>query len=243
MCYTVSIFASTHEIETDLGATFDDADAYQPYFNVSGFVHPALPMVSSERPDAIQILEWGLIPRWIRDLDAASDIANKTLNARGDTVFEKSSFKDAIVSRRSLLPVNGFIEWRHEKKSKLPFFVRGIQETLITLGCIFEEWTDRNSGEHKKTFSILTTDANELMAYIHNNKLRMPVVIGKADRSAWLSDIDRHTIEQLMRPLCEHQLQAIPLSREISHITVNTDNADLLKPIGTAIVDPLVNNN
>lgn len=243
MCYTVSIFANTHEIETDLGATFDDADAYQPFFNVSGFVHPELPMVTSQRPDAIDMLEWGLIPAWVKNSESASDIANKTLNARSDTVFEKASFKSAIIRRRSLLPVNGFLEWRHEGGVKKPFLVRGIHETLITLGCIFEEWTDRISGEHKKTFSILTTDANALMSYVHNNKLRMPVVIGKADRSAWLSDINRHSIEQLMRPLSEHQLQAIPLSREITRITVNRDNADLLKPIGTAIVDTLINNN
>ncbi len=242
MCYTVSIFAGTHEIETDLGATFDDADAYQPYFNVSGFTHPELPMVTSERPDAIQILEWGLVPRWIKDFDAASDIANKTLNARSDTVFVKPSFKEAIVRRRSLLPVNGFVEWRHEKNSKQPFLVRGIHDALITLGCIFEEWTDKNSGEHKKTFSILTTDANELMSYIHNNKLRMPVVIDKADRSTWLSDIDRDEIERLMLPYAEHRLQAVPLGGKISRTPVNTDNPVLLKPIGTAIVDSVISN-
>lgn len=241
MCYTVSIFANTHEIETDLGATFDDAEAYQPYFHVSGFTHPELPMVTSDRPDAIEMLQWGLIPRWVKDSASALDISGKTLNARSETVFEKVSFKNAIVARRSLLPVNGFVEWRHEGSVKKPFLVRGIGDALITLGCIFEEWTDKSSGEHRKTFSILTTDANELMSYVHNNKLRMPVVIDKADRNTWVANIDRQAIERLMRPFPEHRLQAIPLPREMSRIAINKDNPDLLKPIGNAIIDSVTN--
>lgn len=156
------------------------------------------------------MLQWGLIPRWVKDSDAALNIANKTLNARSDTVFEKVSFKNAIVTRRSLLPVNGFVEWRHEGAVKKPFLVRGIGDAL--------------------------------MRYVHNNKLRMPVVIDKADRSTWVSDIDRHAIEQLMRPFPEHRLQAIPLLREMSRIASNNDNPDLLKPIGKAIVDSVTNN-
>jgi len=236
MCFTVSIFASTHEIETALGAVFDDASAYQPYFHVSGFVHPNLPFVTNERPDAIETLRWGLVPGWVKDREKADDLADKTLNARSETVFEKPSFRSAIVKRRGLLPVNGFVEWRHESDVKIPHLITRRDQDLFTLGCIWESWTDKTSGEVLRTFSIVTTEANEMMSYVHNNKQRMPVVIPTEARSAWLNEDDRGMVSRLMHPLEEGILQAVPLNRDVSRVKVNTDHADLLEPIGEPVV-------
>lgn len=235
MCFTVSVFASTHEIETALGAVFDDASAYQPYFHVSGFVHPDLPFVTNERPDAIEQLRWGLVPGWVKDREKADDLANKTLNARSETVFEKPSFRSAIVKRRGLLPVNGFVEWRHEDDVKIPHLITATDRAPFTLGCIWERWTDKASGEVLKTFSIVTTAANELMSYVHNNKQRMPVVIPAGDRASWLSNDDRQELARLMRPLDEGVLTASPLRRDVSRVKVNTDHAELLEPTGDPI--------
>lgn len=236
MCFTVSIFASTHEIETALGAVFDDVAAYQPYFHVSGFVHPNLPFVTNERPDAIETLRWGLVPAWVKDREKADDLADKTLNARSETVYEKPSFRSAIVKRRGLLPVNGFVEWRHEGDLKIPHLITRTDQDLFTLGCIWESWTDKTSGEVLKTFSIVTTEANEMMSYVHNNKQRMPVVIPTEARSTWLNENDRGLISRLMLPLEEGFLQAVPLDRDVSRVKVNTDHADLLEPVGEPII-------
>ncbi len=235
MCFTVSVFASTHEIETALGAVFDDASAYQPYFHVSGFVHPDLPFVTNDRPDAIELLRWGLIPGWVKDRVKADDLAKKTLNARSETVFEKPSFRSAVAKRRGLLPVNGFVEWRHEEDVKIPHLVTPVDGPLMTLGCIWESWTDKESGEVLKTFSIVTTEANTLMSYVHNNKQRMPVVIPPEQRSAWLEQDDREALTRMMRPLGEGGLQASPLSRDVSRMKVNVDHAELLDPTGDPI--------
>ena len=240
MCYTVSIFASTHDIETDLGAVFDDAAAYQPYFHVSGFVHPSVPVVTNERPDSIDLFQWGLVPRWVKDRESADSIANKTLNARSETVFQKPSYRDAIVKRRGLLPVNGFIEWRHEDDIKIPHLVSRsgmpLTGSIFTLGCIWEKWTDRESGEILRSLSILTTEANILMSYVHNNKTRMPVVIETADRRSWLESDDREEITRLMRPLEEGFLQAAPLSRDVSRVKVNETHATMLDSVGETII-------
>lgn len=237
MCFTVSIFASTHEIETDLGATFDDPGSYQPYFHVSAFTHPVLPVVTNERADAIELVQWGLIPRWVKDVQAANDLRDMTLNARSETIFQKPSFRDAIAKRRALLPVNGFVEWRTEGKVKLPHYVHMRDRSLFTMGCIWEDWTDTASGEHRRTFSIVTTEANGLLSWVHNAKQRMPLIITTADRQRWLEDADRESLTRLMRPLEGGVLEAVPLSRDMSRIKVNTDHKELLQGIADAIVD------
>ena len=235
MCFTVSIYAGTHVIETDVGAVFDDAEAYTPYFHVNGFVHPELPIITGERPNAIEMMQWGLVPRWTRDTASADDIRSKTLNARAETLFEKPSFRYAATKRRALLPVNGFLEWRHDGSVKQPYLVRDGDGRLLTLGCVWDEWTDRGTGDIRRTFSIVTTEANALLSWVHNAKQRMPVIVPPSARRAWLSDVDRDEIMRLMRPLDEGLIEAVPLDRAVSKIKVNTDHSELLVPIGPAL--------
>lgn len=238
MCFTVSIYADTHVIETDFGSVFDEPEAYTPYFHVTGFAHPVLPMITGEQPEAVQMLEWGLIPKWVKNKESALDLANKTLNARSDTIFEKPSFREAIVKRRSLLPVNGFVEWRHEGTVAIPYMIRAADRSMLSLGCIWEEWHDRQSGEVSKTFSIVTTEANDLMSWVHNNKLRMPVVVQRSQRKEWLANIDRDHITRLMRPLPEGILEAAPLHKDVSRIKVNDTSQDVIEPIGEWMNEP-----
>ncbi|MCX6139264.1 MAG: SOS response-associated peptidase [Candidatus Kapabacteria bacterium] len=235
MCFTVSIFASTHTIETDSGSIFDDPEDYTPFFHVSAFTHPRLPFITGADPEHIRMLQWGLIPRWTKDEAAAKELREMTLNARRETIYDKPSFRDAIVKRRGLLPVNAFIEWRHDKAVKQPHLVRLRGSEIFTLGCIWEEWTNKESGEQRQTFSIVTTDANNLMSYVHNVKQRMPVIIPKDQREAWLHAEDREVVEPLMRPLEDGLLEAFPITREVSRIKVNSSEVEFLEPVGEVI--------
>ncbi len=232
MCFTVSIFASTHVIETDTGSIFDHPEDYTPFFHVSAFTHASLPFITGAQPEHIGLLQWGLIPRWTKDEAAAKELRQMTLNARRETVYDKPSFRDAIVKRRGLLPVNAFVEWRQDGKIKQPHLVRLRGSELFTLGCIWEEWTNKISGEQQQTFSIVTTDANNLMSYVHNAKQRMPVIIPRDMRQAWLHAEDREIVEPLMRPLEDGLLEAYPITREVSRIKMNTTESELLEPVG-----------
>ncbi len=232
MCFTVSIFASTHTIETEVGAVFDSAEEYQPYVYVTGFVFPRLPFITNKNPGSIEFAEWGLIPRWTKDEAAACDLRKMTLNARCETVYEKPSFRDAVTKRRGLLPVQGFIEWQHEGNTKLPHLVRMQNKKLFTLGCIWEDWINKEHGEVHRTFSIVTTQANMLMSRVHNQKQRMPVIIQPSDREAWLHAEDREIIEPLFRPLEDGVLEAFQVTREVSVVKVNREEEELLEPMG-----------
>lgn len=235
MCFTVSVFSETHEIETAIGAVFNNVDGFTTFYNVSGFAHPLLPVVLNSNPGCLDLLQWGLIPSWTKTREDARAIAGKTLNARSETVFEKPSFKAAIARRRGLVPVNGFVEWRHESQYKQPYYIRSIADPMFTMGCIWEEWTNRETGELHTTFSLLTTQANSLLSYVHNSKQRMPLVIPANDREAWLTANTKQEIHNLMVPLADGQLEAVPVSRTISTVKVNTSNPDLIEPIGTPL--------
>jgi putative SOS response-associated peptidase YedK len=113
--------------------------------------------------------------------------------------------------------------------------VRAKDQTLLTLGCIWEDWVDPGSGELHTTFSIVTTDANELMSYVHNVKQRMPVVIPRDARATWLHAEDREELEPCMRPLEEGVLEAFPITREVSSIKVNMSEVQLLEPVGPVL--------
>lgn len=235
MCFTVSIYRNSHVVETDVGALFDASDVYQPYVHVSGFAHPDLPFITSSRPDSIELVSWGLVPSWTKNAEAAADIANKTLNARSETVFEKPSFRSAIKDRRGLLILDGFVEWQHNSSRKQPYYIKPQSESVLLLGGIWEDWLDKSTGEVRRSFSILTTQANTLMSVIHNSKQRMPVVISPKLKEQWLLDNSRTSIESFLAPALDSALEAYPISAEVSRNPVNTDRIEMLEPIGPTI--------
>jgi len=238
MCFTVSIYAKTHSIETAVGATFDDDALYTPYVHVSGFVHPHLPVVANNAPTSLRFMSWGIVPAWARSAQAADEIRSKTLNARVETMFEKPSYRRAAAHHRGLLPIQGFIEWHQQGTVKIPYYVRHRYDKVFTLACLCEEWVDTDTGEIVPTFSIVTTPANGLMSWLHNGKMRMPLVVEPQDRINWLHNTSRADVQRLQCPLPDGVLQAHQLSRAVSKVKVNMADLDLLEPVGETLVDP-----
>ena len=102
---------------------------------------------------------------------------DKTLNAKGETVYEKPSFSQNILSRRCLLPVSGFFEWRDFNNNKYPYFIEPSKESGFILGSIFDTRLDKSTDKVYDTFSTVTTAANPLMQMIHNVKKRMLLIL------------------------------------------------------------------
>ena len=189
-------------------------DELLTYYFVSGFSHPLLPVV---KHDGLFLSDWGLIPSWIKDGKGASKIQDMTLNAVGETVFEKPSFRNSITTKRCLLGINGFYEWRDVNNVKYPYFIHTKSSDIFSLGCIYESWTDKSTGEIRNTFSILTTPANTLMESIHNLKKRMPLILSREDEKRWLEpNLTREQINELIKPYAESDMAAYTVSKNVN---------------------------
>ncbi|GAB3927753.1 SOS response-associated peptidase [Larkinella terrae] len=198
MCYTVNAKSPVSTLQRKAKVhKVQGSEDYTPPGRISGFAHPILPVITEEDPDTIQLLKWGLIPSWAKE-DKAAELAKMTLNAREDTVFEKPSFKGSILGNRCILLIDGFYEWRHEGSKKIPHYITLKEGEPFALGCIYATWKGRDA------FSIITTDANPMMEYIHNTKKRMPFVLPLEHASAWLKpELTKTEIKELMQPLDE----------------------------------------
>lgn len=193
------------------------------YYFVSGFEHPKLPII---KHDGIFLYEWGLIPNWAKD----SSFQNNTLNAVGETIFEKPSFKSAIVSQRCLLPVSGFFEWLEFNKRKYPFYIQIKNQDIFSLACIYDTWLDKTTGELKNTFSIITTPANALMEQIHNVKKRMPLILSVEDEAKWINpQLTKAEIISLIKPYQAQDLVAKPISQAANSPKINRNTPDILQ--------------
>ena len=195
MCYHTKQTKKATEVQKRFTASIAEIELFHPVTHYNGFEFPKMPVIAAHSPDVIHMWNWGLIPNWSQD----DDIRKFTLNARIESVKEKNAFRQSV-DNRCLVIANGYYEWQWldkagKKKSK---FGIGIgNDELFAFAGLFSEWTDRETGEIRPTFSILTTQANEVMSEIHNTKKRMPVILKPEDESAWLHGAE---IEQFAFP-------------------------------------------
>ena len=181
---------------------------YDKLFQVSGFAHPKTIIYTNSEPLEPQISTWGLIPDYAKK---AKNIWNKTINARGETIFEKPSFIKSANEQRCLIPAEGFYEHHHFRNKKYPFYISHKEKLPLTFAGIWNEWIDPQSNEAIHTFSIVTTKANSLLAKIHNNpKLsgdaRMPVILPNELEDEWLKPLNKNELQDLLQPFPDSEL-------------------------------------
>ncbi len=209
MCFLVKQSAKVRKMAEKYGPSAQDiadaiADAEQ---KSSAFSHPRLWTLTSQGPQA---LRWGLIPAWTPNRERALQIRKQTLNAMGETAWDKPSFKDSMRSRRCVVPVDEFYEWRHEGKAKIPYAIANPADAPLLLAGIWDTWIAPQSGTPVATVSVLTCAANHTMAHVHNSKLRMPVVLAEETLEEWLGSTPEGRVRELLRPCPDSWLRAIP---------------------------------
>ncbi|PKL16767.1 MAG: hypothetical protein CVV49_14730 [Spirochaetae bacterium HGW-Spirochaetae-5] len=138
-------------------------------------------------------MKWGLIPSWTKPDKTGSGL----INARFDTITEKPSFRSPYKSKRCIVPVAGFFEWRKEGKQKIPFFINcGRDEDgdfIPMLLCgIYDNWTSPD-GDDLETFTIITTEASDVMKPIHE---RMPLILDRDNLMLWLGGDYNHLLHK-----------------------------------------------
>ena len=183
-----------------------------------------LPVISNDQPHKLSRYRWGLIPFWAKD----ASIGNRLINARGETIASKPAFKNAFKRRRCLVPADAFYEWLKPDKGKLkiPFRIVLKNQPVFSMAGIWEEWKDP-AGEPVRSFSIITTTPNALMAEIHD---RMPVILPKEKEEAWLNATDEADLQKMLEPFPAAQMEACRISEKVN--SPRNNSPDIIIPAG-----------
>ena len=230
MCFSVNVNLVKEELENRYGVSFPGKYRYEPSYYYHAFGLPELPAICSDNPHEIKFLKWGLIPSWVKSDEDAEAIRFKTFNARSESIASKPSFLYSFKSKRCLIPVRGFFEWQHVGKIKVPWYIYPADNTMFTFAGLYSEWTQSSTGEVICTFSIITTDANDLMAEIHNSKKRMPAILAGNNESKWLNlSITSSDALSLLKPCSSEMLKAHTISPLVNDRTANRNTPEVIK--------------
>jgi len=233
MCYHASLTADATALQQRYDASFPQQTGYRPSFHANAFHFPAWPILTRQEPGRLQLLQWGLIPRWVKSREDADEIRSRTLNAKSETLFEKPSFRQSIAAgRRCLIPATGFYEWYTEGKQKYPFYITTKDQPIVSIAGIWDEWADPDTGEVMPTFSLLTTEANPLLARIHNTKQRMPVLLTPETERAWLHDeLTPQDVQDLTHQLYPaERMRSHSISKRITSRSDDPNVPEVLEP-------------
>ena len=225
MCGRYSLFVSPADLEERFDVTVTE---YQPTYNAAP--GQQLPVIRDVSAETLHHLEWGLIPPWAKSRDDSGHI-----NARAETLGEKASFRDAFVQSRGdlsagrcLVLADGFYEWTEKNGGKQPFRITRADEEPFAMAGLWTQWRPQTtqtgldefsgSGTGKRdelveTFTIVTTEPNELMADLHH---RMPAVLPMTQEREWLT---RPTVKarELLDPVSSEELRAYPVSTAVNN--------------------------
>jgi len=171
----------------------------------------------------LSLLHWGLIPSWAKDSSGAA----KMINARSETAGTKPAFRDALKSRRCLIPADGFYEWQKTGNAKQPYCFEVTNRELFAFAGIWDRWKDLNSNI-VETCSILTTIPNAVTSAVHD---RMPVILDPDSYDIWLDPgmSDVTTVSELLKPYDAQLMRCYPISTRINHVA--NDDKDCSAPV------------
>ncbi len=171
--------------------------------------HPVIRPVAGIHETEHINMQWGFLPSYINTTEKINhfrfgykDANGKwhnpyiTLNATSEQLLDKM-FKDAALHHRCLVPSTGFFEWRHvqvvgksgkllKTPEKYPYYIQMKGRAEFYMAGLWQPITNKDTGETINTFAIVTTEANSLMAQIHNSKKRQPVILPGDLTEAWL---------------------------------------------------------
>lgn len=231
MCFSVNVNLIKEELENRYGATLIDYDKYRPSYYYHAFAIPEMPVICSADPSKLEIYKWGLIPSVTKDLNEANNIRVKTFNARAESLDHKKTFSSAFQKKRCIVPVRGFYEWQHLGREKIPWYIYHEGNEIMSLAGLYDQWHDKTSGEIIKTFTIITTNANELMSEIHNSAKRMPAILDRSNEEKWIDpSIPAEELKKILDPVPSEVLRAHTISHLVNDKNANRNRPEVIMP-------------
>jgi putative SOS response-associated peptidase YedK len=199
----------------------EDTAEWGASYNVAPQTFQPVVRLNRDGRREIALLRWGLIPYWAKN----PKIGLSTINAKAETVPTAPAFRDAFARRRCLVPADAFYEWQKlDPKHKQPFAIALASREPYGFAGLWERWRDPDTNEWLETFSIITTEPNELVEPLHN---RMPVIIERKDYARWLGGpaFPEPPLD-LLRPYPAGQMTAWKVDAAVGN--VRNDSAELL---------------
>ncbi|GAB3299740.1 SOS response-associated peptidase [Hymenobacter tenuis] len=213
MCGRYTVTPPAAALEARFDASFA-GDPVLPTYNAAP--SQRLPVILNTEPGRIQLLQWGLVPGWVKEVQKAP----RPINARAETLAEKPSFRTLLQRKRALVLADSFYEWQVTDHGKVPHRILLQNKEPFAFAGLWDDWVDKQTGEIKPTFTIITTAPNSLMAPIHN---RMPVLLANREAElAWLDDgvgLAQH--QALLQPFSAEAMQEYQVSTLVNSPTNN----------------------
>ena len=199
-------------------------DELTPRYNLAPS-QPA-PVIVANGERLLDLYRWGLIPAWAKD----PKVGNKMMNARAETVAQTAAYQRPFQRHRCLVPADGFYEWKPDptnpkKAPKTPMYITLASEEPFAFAGLWDVWRDAE-GREIRSFTIITTEPNELIRPIHN---RMPAILKRQDEDAWLDPTARpEFLQGLLAPYPADAMTAYAVSRLVN--SARNDSPDLILP-------------
>ncbi|MDR3707644.1 MAG: SOS response-associated peptidase [Capsulimonadaceae bacterium] len=221
MCARFTLYHSLAEVLE----RFDDPDVLfnvEPCYNIAPANTAAVILVDGNGRH-LAGFRWGLTPVWAADESAGQ----KLINARAETLAEKPAFKNALRSRRCIIPADGFYEWVADGKERQPLYIRLSDASVFGIAGLWETWR-RPDGRALHSFTIITIPANELIAAYHT---RMPAMLRREDEAAWLDPVltDPHAAMSLLKPFPSLEMVAFKVDKKVNR--VGADDPSYIAPL------------
>ena len=204
-------------------------------YHENGFDYLPTPIITAGDPENFKLFRWGLIPYYMSDKDKAMVLRTQTLNCISEEMFDKPSFRDAFKNeQRCLIPVTGFYEWRWLDKQgsiKIPYYVTFRDQKPRSIAGLYSRWKDKDTNEYYYSYTVLTTRANTILDYVHNNKKRMPVFIAPEDEKTWLTKgLSKDQVLQMCQPYEDNTMRAYTISKHITTKNILTNTPEVMVP-------------
>ncbi len=210
---------STQEVLADwFGVDLEDMPWFAPTYNAAPqSVQPVVRLNEDTGKREFALMRWGLVPFWAKD----AKFGFSTINARAEDAAAKPAFREALKRRRCLVPADAFYEWKRlDPKTKQPYAFGLRSGDPYAFAGLWERWKPKE-GPVLETFTILTTDPNELAGVFHD---RMPVMVEPRDYKRWMEagDPSRPPVD-LMRPYDAEKMRAWPVHMRVGNVRNNDE--------------------
>jgi putative SOS response-associated peptidase YedK len=224
MCGRSSLTVTEKQLEIRFGSSFysEDLERYNPLpsFNIAP-TH-VLPCLTMEDPSYFSPMRWGLIPSWSK----TPAIGSKLINARVETILEKSIFKQCVPHRRCLIPLDGYYEWMKQGKQRIPYRITRPEGGIFAVAGLFDQWKDP-TGQIINSFTIITQPASPSIAHIHD---RMPAILDRNEEKSWLDkSLNVHDLISLIRPAADDEIHFYRVGDQVNQVRNN--DPSLILPV------------